>query len=162
MQCVTPARMSCLIVVAAGLVGGAALLAQDAPATRPPFPSAPPELKPGEIVIKRTGRTKRVAAAARPAPAPSAADRPADLSYDGPGPRTVTIGYLVRDPIETGWGPQVHCPAPPPYAFGYGGSYDAFGHGSFAPTFGFGAPLLFDSPSYCLPAAPVTRGFRGR
>ena len=161
MRCVTCARALCVVAASACLLaGGAALLAEDSAATRPAFPASAPELKRGEIVIKRTGRTKRVAVQAA-APARPAARLPAELPYDGPGPRVVTIGYLVRDPSETGWGPRVHCPAPP-YGFGYGGSCDPYGYDAHGPLLGVGAPLLFDSPSFFPPPAPVTRGFRCR
>lgn len=161
MRCVACVRASCLMIMTACLLaGGAALMAEDSPTTRPAFAASPPELKPGEIVIKRTGRTKRVVTE-RNGPARPTAERHAELSYDGPGPRTVTIGYLVRDPLETGWGPQVHCPAPP-YGFGYAGPCDSYSYDAHLPLLGFGAPLLFDSPGYCPPSAPVTRGLRCR
>jgi hypothetical protein len=103
-----------------------------------------PELRPGEIVIKRTGRTKRVAAARRDPSAsqpPAAAARPvaeqpaAEDSSDKPGPRSVTIGYTVREPLEQGWGPQVYAPASPYLPNGrYGCDY--YGYNSYLPSYG--------------------------
>ena len=158
MRCVIFTHASCVIPAAACLLaGGSALWAGEMPATRPAAPQSPPELRRGEIVIRHTGRTKRVVAV--PAPA-AATGQPADLPYDGPGPRVVTIGYLVRDPLERGWGPRVHCPAPQPFGFGCAGPCDPFGYRRRLPTSGFGAPVPFNL-SHC-PPAPLSHGFRRR
>jgi len=167
MRC-APLLCGLLTVVAAYFATGAAVVAEDRPAATGPAGGwqPGPDLRPGEIVIKRTG-TKRVAAA-RPAPrhASVVTDPPAELSHDGPGPRTVTIGYMVRDEIETGWGPQVHCPAP-----NYGRPYsycDSYGYNSYLPSYGtgFGSSCgvgpFFGTRSYYAPIAPAGRAARWR
>ena len=127
-----------------------------------------PELRPGEIVIKRTGKRKRVVVA-QPV-SHVAADAPAELPYEGQGPRVVTIGYMVRDPGETGWGPQVHWPV---WGYGYGyqpySDCGLYGYNSYpfgyAPSYGsycgpsFGSGF-FGSPSFCGPTVPLTHAFR--
>ena len=112
-----------------------------------------PPLERGEIVIKRTGRTRVTRTAApttRPAPV-ERAEPVKELPYDGNGPRSVTIGYFVRDAGETGWGPQMY-EAYPVYSsygdcgygyLGYGYGYGGYGYGgSFC-----GSPSYFGSSS---------------
>ena len=142
-----------------------------------PAEAAPPRLERGEIIIKRTGRTRVTRTVARPAAAPATA-APAEpvkeLSYDGPGPRSVTIGYFVRDPIETGWGPQVHGYAcGPSYSYGdtygYGGySYPVYGYGgcgyggSFFGSSYCGSSSFFGTSSSCGPSSSMSYGRLGR
>jgi hypothetical protein len=64
-----------------------------------------PELRPGDIVIKPTGK-KRIVRTERPATASAVARDGADENT--PRPRVVSIGYLLRDPEERGFGPQIH------------------------------------------------------
>ena len=160
MRYVTSAGAFVTVVVAC-LTNGAAVVAEDRPAAAGPTAwRAAPELRPGEIVVRRTG-TKRVAA--RPVPA---GKRLAELPYEGAGPRSVTIGYLVRDETETGWGPQVHCPAP-----SYPRSYsacDSYGYNAYLPSYvpsygsSCGGGMFFGSRPYSAPAAPVGRAVRWR
>jgi hypothetical protein len=175
------ARVSSVVGAVAGFaLASWAVGAQDvrgAGATAAPTAVATPdapELRPGEIVIRRTGHTKRVVTVSRqnteltsqpPAAAATPARLPAAEDYDKPGPRSVTIGYLVRDPIEMGMGPQLNEPASPflpnnSYGcnyFGYnsylptygGGSYGGFGYGGGCRTYGgigsYGGPGSFGS-----------------
>lgn len=165
MRSVITARVLQTTGLAACLLLGSAAVGEDRASTpASAWPRSAPELRPGEIVIKRTGK-KRVAAARTAAPV-IRNDRPAELSYAGPGPRVVTIGYLVRDEIETGWGPQVHCPAPS-YAPSYSSPCDSYGYNSYLPSYGSygascGTPFFFGSSSYCPPVAPMSHAFRGR
>ena len=131
----------------------------------PPAVVQPPPLERGQIVIKPTGRKRvtRVAPPPKPAPAPEVKDLP----YEGPGPRSVTIGYLVRDPIETGWGPQVHGPAYPEYYggnFGYGGFFGYSGSCYTAPSYCREPLLMFGGSSYCgsSSSSSITSARRGR
>jgi hypothetical protein len=119
-------------------------------------PGDDPEMiaRPGEIIIKRTG-VKRVSHVVTPPPA-TQADAASEASSDGPGPRNVTIGYILREPQETGWGPQVYEPAYPTYptyggycGYGYGGGY-GYGSSYCAPSY-LGSRSFFGS-SYCAPS----------
>src|SRR5437762_2773757 len=112
----------------------------------------PPELRPGEIVIQKTGRTRATRVA--PAPAAPATQPVAEPSYDGPGPRSVTIGYFYRDELETGWGPQVFGPA----CYDYGGSGCGFAsYGGYG--YHYGSSCL--SPSYRYSSYCYTPSYRG-
>ena len=124
----------------AGLVAFSSPISGAADGQPSTWPASPPQLKQGEIVIKPTGR-KRVIAV-RPA-APAARLEPdGDLGDGTPRRRAVTIGYFVRDPGETGWGPQIHWA---PYAYpsyshnACGGGYSGLGHSG----------LLFGSSGGC-------------
>src|SRR5688500_17614534 len=131
MRCVILAVALLGIVVALGMTG-AASWAQERQTSRPSAWRAADDVRPGEVVIRRTGR-KRVATRPVVEKAPVVYSPVAELPYEGPGPRTVTIGYMVRDEIETGWGPVVHWPAP---AYGPGYSYsswDSYGYNSYLP-----------------------------
>lgn len=124
--------------------------------------SAPP-LERGEIVIRPTGKKRITRATSAPTTQPKTSNQTDELSYDGPGPRVVTIGYFVRDPIETGWGPLVHEPAYTPCYSSYGDSGYGGYYGSYigAPSY-FGTPTLFGSPSYCGSSSPITVSRRCR
>lgn len=146
---------SCLLVALSASFAAAA--GRDG-AGRDAVPEAGPEgsARPGEIIIKRTG-VKRVTRVVTPPPV-AKADAVPDTSSDGPGPRNVTIGYIFREPQETGWGAQVYEPAYPTYptyggycGYGYGGGY-GYGYGSSycAPSY-FGSRSFFGS-SYCAPS----------
>ena len=94
------------------------------------WPTSPPQLKQGEIVIKPTGRTRVVRAVQPAAPLARAPAEGEDDEYT-PRRRAVTIGYFVRDPGETGWGPQIHWApyAYPSYAYGSCGTgYTGWGY----------------------------------
>src|SRR5687768_10182106 len=97
------------VVGLVGFVGSTSGAADGRPAT---WPASPPQLKQGEIVIKPTGR-KRVSAVQPAAPAPRL-QAEGEVGDGTPRRRAVTIGYFVRDPEETGWGPQIHWA---PYAY---------------------------------------------
>ena len=90
---------------------------------------------------------KRVVTVTRPTPE-AASQAPAAVAtsvrveaaenYDKPGPRSVAIGYLVRDPIEMGVGPQLNDPASPflpnnPYGWNY------YGCNTYRPSYGLGS-----------------------
>jgi hypothetical protein len=163
MRSINLLRVSCVMTVVACFVAGSVALAargvdQDSSATQ-----APPDLRPGEIIIKVTGH-KRITRAAVPAPAKPTTEPVADLSYDGPGPRSVTIGYFRRDPLETGWGPQVYEPAYYDAGYGYS-SYGGYGYSSgsycYTPSYSYPRSSCYTSsygftPSYC-----GTRSFFG-
>ena len=130
---------------------GACMIAGAAPADERPSRDAVPPPERGEIVIKRTGRT-RVARTAAPTTRPAHSEQlepVQELPYEGNGPRSVTIGYFVRDPEETGWGPQVY-EAFPVYSsygdYGYRG-YGYLGHGYGYSGCGYGGSF-FGRPSY--------------
>ena len=112
-----------------GLVALAAPTSGAADGQPSPWPTSPPQLKQGEIVIKPTGR-KRVSAVQPAAPAPRL-QAEGEVGDGTPRRRAVTIGYFVRAPEETGWGPQIHW-APydcAPYSYGsYGGGYSGWGY----------------------------------
>ena len=129
-------------VLAIGVLGAFVAVAFAAPREA----SSDEEMEPrrGTIVIKPTGK-KRVVRQVVPAPAPAkvvATTRPAaDVADDAPPARVVSIGFLLREPEERGWGPQIHyadyyCPAP-----SYGGCDDGFG----SPLLGYG---FLGSPSH--------------
>jgi hypothetical protein len=117
--------------------------------------------RPGEIIIKRTG-VRRVVHTAPAAPV-ARSDAPAESSYDRPGPRNVAIGYLVREPLETGWGAQVYEPAYPTFPT-YGCGYDyGYGYGSSClPSYRSSCytPSLFRSSSYCGSSFGYGSGYR--
>lgn len=106
-------------VLAACVVSGSVALAWAAPQAE--LPKNPPEVRPGEIVIKPTGRTRVVRHAlptTRPVVVQGATQADAREDADNaPPPRVVSIGYLLREPEERGWGPQIH------YADYYAPSY---------------------------------------
>jgi len=112
-----------------------------------------PELRPGEIVIKKTGRTRVTRVATTPT-AP-ASQPTAEPSYDGPGPRNVTIGYFYRDELETGWGPQIY----EGYS-DYGGYGCGRGYGSYG-GYGYNYGSSCFSPSYRNSSYCYTPSYRG-
>jgi hypothetical protein len=146
------ARVSSVFGAMACLALGSWAAAQDVkgagPTAAPAAAATPdaPELRPGEILIRRTGHTKRVVTVARPgsdAPSqpPAAAATPARVaaaedSGDKPGPRSVTIGYMVREPMEMGAGPQVYEGSPYLPNNSYGCGY--YGYNSYLPSYGYG------------------------
>jgi hypothetical protein len=149
MRCVTLARVSSVIGAVAGLaLASWAAAAQDMKDAAPAAATSQeaPELRPGEIRIRKTGKTRRVAIVTRSAEAvsraPAEAARPnrgpaADDRPDEPAPRSVTIGYTLREPLEQGWGPQVYEPASPympnnPYGWNY------YGCNTYLPSYGYG------------------------
>lgn len=151
-------RASCALAVVTGLIAGSVATAASGQAPEPPATRAAPELRPGEIVIKKTGR-KRVTRGAAPARDRRKADPIVELPYEGPGPRTVTIGYFRRDPLETGWGPRVYvadyygggyCGSSSFGGYGYGHGYAAYRSSSYCDT-----PLLFGSRPYSIPVPSV-------
>jgi hypothetical protein len=154
------------------------------PAARP---ATAPALRPGEIVIKPTGRKRVVLATQRVTSGPVAVESAEEERSDEvPRPRAVTIGYFYRDPIEQGYGPQIHWPAYDSSCgyYGYGGysiggcyggyrSYGGYrgygGYGGHRVFGGYGhggygshSPLLFGSRSYCTPTQSITHVRRGR
>lgn len=151
------------------------MLAGAAPAAERASRDAMPPLERGEIVIKPTGRTRVTRTVVRPT-AGSATAVPVEpvkeLSYEGSGPRSVTIGYFVRDPNETGWGPQVHGYSYSPCSsygdsYGYGSYtypvYGGYGHGgSFFGSSYCGSSSFFGNSSYCGPSSSVSFGRIGR
>jgi hypothetical protein len=109
-------RAWCGVLNALVVLAGCVVLASGAP------PEEGDGLRPGEIVIKPTGKKRLVRTAAAPTTRP--ATRPAD-DAGAPPARVVSIGYIVREPEERGWGPQIHY-AEPHFSYsscGYG--YDA-------------------------------------
>jgi hypothetical protein len=149
MRSVTLTRVSSVIGAVAGLAFASwAVAGQDVKDGAPAAATSQeaPELRPGEIVIRKTGTTKRVLTVTRPAEARMAATAPAPAtvtirdqaedSSDKRGPRSVTIGYTVREPMEIGAGPQVYEGSPfLPYSshgFGY------YGYNSCLPSYGYG------------------------
>jgi hypothetical protein len=151
------ARASFVFAIGGCMIAGAASAREGASRD-----AAPPER--GEIVIKRTGRTRVTRTAASPTtrPAPAEQLEPVkDLPYEGRGPRSVTIGYFVRDPGETGWGPQVYegYPAYSHYGdYGYGGYgyLGGYGYGGC----GYGGSYL-GSSSYCGPSSFFGSSYHG-
>jgi hypothetical protein len=160
MRSVLSPAVSCVIAAGACLLAGAAPATDD---SRQQTIESPPPLERGEIVIRPTGKKRVTRATSAPTTQPVAAKQANELSYEGPGPRVVTIGYFVRDPIETGWGPLVHEPAYTPcypsYGdYGYGGY-----NGSYISTPSYrGTPSLFGSSSYCGSSSPITVSRRCR
>jgi hypothetical protein len=150
MRSVTFARVSSVIGAVAGLALSSWAMAgqdvKDAPASA--TSQEAPELRPGEVVIKKTGKTKRVVTVTRPAESPVAAapatvpatvvmrEPAAEDSGDKPGPRSVTIGYMVREPMEMGAGPQVYEGSPYLPNNSYGCGY--YGYNSCLPSYGYG------------------------
>ena len=133
MRCGKMLGMACVFAVAASLGAAPVAVENDK--------AAAPALKPGEIVIKRTG-TRRVVL--------SAPDVANDRPSDQPGAREVTIGYLVREPSEIAAGPQEYGPASP-----FLPSYDNFdrygftsdGGGYLARPYGYGYGYGYAHPS---------------
>ena len=183
------ARTFCLPVWLASAALVSAAIGQDyatgaEPSSQPERSAA--DVRPGEIVIRRTG-TRRVVTP-RPATQPAATDpvagRDAESSYDRPGPRNVTIGYFMRDPMETGWGAQVYAPSSPflpsyadVYGYGYGSCLPSYGYGGYGGcrTYGgfgsyggsFGSYRSYGSSfggrsSYSTRSAPITYARRAR
>jgi hypothetical protein len=139
----TSTLASCLLVTLSASFAAAA--GRDAVPNTVPEGSA----RPGEIIIKRTG-VKRVTRVVT-APPVATADTASDAPSEGPGPRNVTIGYILREPQETGWGAQVYEPAYPTYPT-YGG-YCGYGYG-LGYGYGYGS-------SYCGPSYLGSRSFVG-
>jgi hypothetical protein len=160
-------RASFVLALSGCMIAGAA------PAGERASRDAMPPLERGEIVIRKTGRTRVTRTVVRPTTA--TVEPVKELPYGGAGPRSVTIGYFVRDPIETGWGPQVHgygyspCPS---YgdSYGYGGysypiySYGGHGYGGsfFGSSYCGSSSFFGGSSSYCGPSSSVSFGRIGR
>jgi hypothetical protein len=152
-------RTSGVMIVAAGLVSVCIGAGRDGTPDSSTT-AQQPELRPGEIVIKKTGRTRvtRVATtSAAPATQPAA-----EPSYDGPGPRNVTIGYFYRDELETGWGPQIFGSY---YDYGgYGCGYGVGSYGGYGYNYGsscFSRSYGYSSSSYCYPSYRRGSSFSG-
>ena len=102
------------------------------------------ELRPGDVVIKPAGKKRVVrqsqvaptGATARPAaPSPTTLPTAPDDADLPPRARVVSIGFLVREPEERGWGPQVYYANPYSPSRSYYGSCD---YGYAAPLLGYG------------------------
>ena len=142
-----------------------------------PVVESPPQLRPGEIVIKPTGKKRLVRAGQRPA---AKVEAPLDTREDenAPPPRVVSIGSFRRDASERGWGPQIHL-APYSYSYSYpysscSSSYGAtwlpsYGHGygrGYGHGYGLGfghRPVGYGGPGLCAPVSrPAVRWSRGK